>query len=78
MNINTSTCEKREPAMPGLTDPVPGSSSDTGVGEKKKKREQFPPILLFRVRAFSIGQLHDDIILLQLPESFSLLFSCAN
>ena len=26
----------------------------------------------------SIGQLHDDVILLQLPESFSLLFSCAN
>ena len=25
-----------------------------------------------------IGQLHDDIILLQLPESFSLLFSWAN
>ena len=25
-----------------------------------------------------IGQLHDDVILLQLPESFSLLFSCAN
>ena len=26
----------------------------------------------------TIGQLHDDIILLQLPESLSLLFSCAN
>ena len=26
----------------------------------------------------TIGQLHDDVILLQLPESFSLLFSCAN
>ena len=25
-----------------------------------------------------IGQLHDDVILLQLPESLSLLFSCAN
>ena len=25
-----------------------------------------------------IGQLHDDVILLQLPESFSLLFSRAN
>ena len=25
-----------------------------------------------------IGQLHDDIILIQLPESSSLLFSCAN
>ena len=25
-----------------------------------------------------IGQLHDDVILLQLPESSSLLFSCAN
>ena len=24
------------------------------------------------------GQLHDDIILLQLPESLSLLFSCGN
>ena len=27
---------------------------------------------------FTIGQLHDDVILLQLPESLSLLFSCAN
>ena len=26
----------------------------------------------------TIGQLHDDVILLQLPESFSLLFHCAN
>ena len=26
----------------------------------------------------SIGQLHDDVILLQLPESLSVLFSCAN
>ena len=26
----------------------------------------------------AIGQLHDDVILLQLPESFSLLFSFAN
>ena len=25
-----------------------------------------------------IGQLHDDAILLQLPESLSLFFSCAN
>ena len=25
-----------------------------------------------------IGQLHDDVILLQLPESLRLLFSCAN
>ena len=25
-----------------------------------------------------IGQLHDDVILLQLPESLSLLFFCAN
>ena len=25
-----------------------------------------------------IGQLHDDVVLLQLSESFSLLFSCAN
>ena len=24
------------------------------------------------------GQLHDDVILRQLPQSFSLLFSCAN
>ena len=27
---------------------------------------------------WSIGQLHDDVILLQLPESLSVLFSCAN
>ena len=26
----------------------------------------------------TIGQLQDDVILLQLPESLSLLFSCAN
>ena len=26
----------------------------------------------------SIGQLHDDVILLQLPESLSALFSCVN
>ena len=26
----------------------------------------------------TIGQLHDDVILLQQPESFSSLFSCAN
>ena len=25
-----------------------------------------------------IGQLHDDVILLQLPESLSFLFSCEN
>ena len=25
-----------------------------------------------------LGQLHDDVILLQLPESLSLLFCCAN
>ena len=27
---------------------------------------------------YAIGQLDDDVILLQLPKSFSLLFSCAN
>ena len=36
---------------------------------KKQAKEQ---------KATAIGQLHDDVILLQLPESFSLLFSCAN
>ena len=25
-----------------------------------------------------LGQLHDDAILVQLPECFSLMFSCAN
>ena len=29
-------------------------------------------------RAYNIGLLHDDVILLQLPESLSLLFSCTN
>ena len=29
-------------------------------------------------RNFTVGQLHDDVILLQLPESNSLLFSCTN
>ena len=28
--------------------------------------------------AITIGQLHDDVILLHLPEFLSLLFSCAN
>ena len=37
MNINTSTCEKKSPRCQGSPDPVPGSSSDTGVGEEKKK-----------------------------------------
>ena len=39
------------------------------------------PYMLRRVLFFGlqlIGQLHDDVILLQLPESLSLLFSCAN
>ena len=34
--------------------------------------------VLARVILALIGQLHDDVILLQLPESSSLLFSCAN
>ena len=34
--------------------------------------------ILFNWIALGIGQLHDDVILLQLPESSSLLFSCAN
>ena len=54
MNINTSTCEKKSPRCQGSPDPVPGSSSDTGVGEEKKNLTIFPPILLFRVCAFSI------------------------
>ena len=39
------------------------------------------PYMLRRVLFFGLqltGQLHDDVILLQLPESLSLLFSCAN
>ena len=35
-------------------------------------------VVKFFVSLLSIGQLHDDIILLQRPESFMLLFSCAN
>ena len=31
-----------------------------------------------QIQVSLIGQLHDDVILLQLPESLSLLFSCAN
>ena len=34
--------------------------------------------VLARVILALIGQLHDDVISLQLPESSSLLFSCAN
>ena len=32
----------------------------------------------FKKRNRAIGQLHDNVILLQLPESFSVLFSYAN
>ena len=35
-------------------------------------------LAFFVLLHLSIGQLHDDVILLQLPESLSLLFSCAN
>ena len=35
-------------------------------------------MVLLELMLGTIGQLHDDVILLQLPESFSLLFSCAN
>ena len=35
-------------------------------------------IWIWRGKEALIGQLHDDVILLQLPESLSLLFSCAN
>ena len=31
-----------------------------------------------RKQNIEIGQLHDDVILLQLPESLSVLFSCVN
>ena len=34
--------------------------------------------MLWYFLEWSIGQLHDDVILLQLPESLSVLFSCAN
>ena len=34
--------------------------------------------LLLNKQLVQLGQLHDDVILLQLPESLSLLFSCAN
>ena len=51
-----------------------------------KRRDQnfnFITEILFRFLGFgdfkvTIRQLHDDVILLQLPESLSLLFSCAN
>ena len=35
-------------------------------------------IWIWRGTEALIGQLHDDVILLQPPESSSLLFSCAN
>ena len=37
-----------------------------------------PRVLAALIQCATIGQLHDDVILLQLPESLSLLFSCAN
>ena len=43
-------------------------------GTKKKNKSE----LFTSQKYFPIGQLHDDVILLQLPESLSLLFSCAN
>ena len=33
---------------------------------------------IVRAQALTIGQLQDDVILLQLPESLSVLFSCTN
>ena len=49
---------------------------------KKKAIWEFQKNLTFKARLSAkhllIGQLHDDVILLQLPESLSLLFSCAN
>ena len=41
---------------------------------KKQPPGKFAYISYFQ----RIGKLHDDVILLQLPESFSLLFSCGN
>ena len=41
--------------------------------EGKRNKEMQNIMKIFK----SIGQLHDDVILLQLPESLSLLFSCA-
>ena len=49
---------------------------------KRKAIWEFQKDLTFKARLSGkhllIGQLHDDVILLQLPESLSLLFSCAN
>ena len=51
--------------------------------EDTDKNFNFITEILFRFLGFgdfkvSIRQLHDDVIILQLPESLSLLFSCAN
>ena len=40
--------------------------------------EPDPTTLKVQNMSETIGQLHDDVILLQLPESLSVLFSCAN
>ena len=39
---------------------------------------RYSSVLGTSYKDLGIGQLQDDVILLQLPESLSLLFSCAN
>ena len=53
-----------------------------GFSKKKRPFGSSKKNLTFKARLSAkhllIGQLHDDVILLQLQESLSLLFSCAN
>ena len=49
-----------------------------GGGEGGQKKAQATPKQTSFRSIFPIGHLHDDVILLPRPESFRMLFSCAN
>ena len=87
-NINLPEVEVRPSAILGVK--TNAGRELYGISEfatLETKRELEPKFVLrcfcivtgyAQVSYWPIGQLHDDVILLQLPESFSLLFSCAN
>ena len=52
--INTRTCEKKSPRCQGSLTLFQAPHQILGKARKKKNLTIFPPILLFRVRAFSI------------------------
>ena len=48
------------------------------IWEINAERETLPQKIVLAQSHLTIGQLHDEFISLELPECFSLLFSCAN